>query len=261
MANRMLRTGFVVVPILSLTFGLIVACSDDDLDPPASRPDAAVVPPLRDGSNNDTVDANRPDTGNDDDSGSDDDAGDGGVEAEAPPPFCVTYPSGVDLADAAIGEISPTYRYAALAYRAVMAAGGANGNPTSTCEIAAHFDELGTLYDPPQQPACLEKQLLAIAGCELQGFPVDYSNIDDGEGSRCADGTSGIHLGFRDPQLTTYTHADVVKFIEIIAEQSRTVGFTQVDADRLKAALMAKIGTVALSDAGDDGGYSNSLCP
>jgi hypothetical protein len=260
MSNRVLRAGFFAVPILSLTFGLIAACSDEGLDPAIPGADASAdVTVLPDGSQG-GVDANRPDTGNNSDSGGGEDAG-ADADAEPLPPLCLTYPNSDQAgADAAVGEPDGgLLRYQMLVYRTIRIAGGANGSPVSTCEISAHFDESTTLYDPPQQPPCLELQLQALAGCSIGGVPVDYSNVQ-AEGDRCANGTAGIHLGFREPALNAYTKADVEKFIDIIHAQAISVGYTPTDADRLKALLLDKMTTVVPADR-TDAGYSKSVCP
>ncbi len=265
MSNRVLRTGFVVLPVLSLAFGVVVACSDEELDPASPRADASAdVMALPDGSQG-GVDANRPDTGNDsggnenDAGGDEDDAGDAGVDQYVPP-LCETYSNETEVGDAAVGELPK--RYDVLAQRVIKAAGGFGGHTPFSCEIAPHFDENDTLFLEPYQEPCLALQLQALAGCFIGGVAVDYSNIA-AEGVRCADGTAGVHLGFWEPTQRAYTKKDVEKLIEIIRAEAIGVGYSPAKADQLKALLDAKISTVVLNDAGfEDAGYSDdSRCP
>lgn len=253
MSNRVLRAGFVVLPIVSLAFGLLAACADEDVDPNPQSDASADVAVLPDGSQR--ADGSVPTNGND--SGSPDDAGDAGVDQYVPP-LCETYPAETVVSDAGGG--APTQRYDVLALRAIEAAGGANGHTPFSCEIAAHFDEADTLYLEPFQQPCLALQLKALAGCFIGGVLVDYSNIE-AEGVRCANGTDGVHLGFWEPSQRDYNKDEVEKFISILRAEAIGVGYTTAKADQLTALLRAKINTVVLKDAGfEDAGYPNSRC-
>jgi hypothetical protein len=264
MSNRVLRAGFLALPFVSMSFGLIAACSDDE-NPASGRDAAADVAVLLDGSS--TFDGSTIlDAGRDArDSSITDTGADAPDVFDAGPPLCAAYPDTVLPGDSgAGGEPDDFTRYRLIALRAIYTGAFTNLlSASATCEINNYFGS----GDPPFQEDCLGAQLAALAGCSVAALPVNYDTAQDIDGNRCVPdgGVGGVQLGFQNVGTTPYTQPDVDLMIRIIVESALSTGMAQVDADRLKAILEAKRAAVLIVDAGGvdagDGGFSANLCP
>jgi hypothetical protein len=264
MSNRVLRAGFLALPLLSLSFGLIVACTDDENASTGGRDASSDVAAI-DGSTNTGDGSTIVDAGRDardssiqpTDSGSDADA-----DAEPPIPLCTTYPDTLIAHDAGSDEegAGPFTRWQLIAFRAIVTGAFPNGltGAINSCELQNYLDDPGQPY--PDQ--CLAKQLAALTGCQLAGSPAKYDNTtQDTEGASCyPDAGNRLELGLENTGTTPYTYPDVDLIIKMIVEAAKSTGMADGDANRLKAILEARRPNVAFVDAGD-AGYSNSNCP
>jgi len=176
--------------------------------------------------------------------------GDAAVEAEASvPPLCTKYPN--KLVDGGLLTF-----YELVAERAVV------GLASGRCEIGAHFTDYN---DPPAQSPCFAKQLISsdIADCIIGGEHIDYSKQTDPDGNLCVGvgAADKVLVGFRNPATSGYTANDYEVFATVTRQAAIDNGMAVADADRLKALVLARRGSVVPDAGAGDAGLSQSTCP